>query len=134
MPVRVMVAAWLLVPALLLAAPHTCLTPKELSAYRVAAEHGNAAAQTTLGMCYHIGEGGVKCDYGLALAWYGRAAAQGHPVAQYGLGLMFMNGRGMAPDPVRAAFWFRKAAAQGLSLAQDELETMNRRRGMRPPD
>ena len=131
---RVMLAAWLVAQALLLASPATCLTPKELSACRAAAERGNASAQTTLGMCYHIGDCGVKRDYGLALAWYGRAAAQGHPVAQYGLGLMYMNGRGMAPDPVRAAFWFRKAAAQGLSLAQDELETMNRRRGMRPPD
>ena len=44
--------------------------------------------------------------------------------AQFGLGLKFANGKGVAQDYVQAANWYRKAAEQSHALAQFNLGTM----------
>jgi TPR repeat protein len=49
----------------------------------------------------------------LAAEWYRKAADQGHPVAQYYLGVMCMNGRGVPEDLIGAYLWFNLSAAQG---------------------
>jgi hypothetical protein len=46
------------------------------------------------------------------------AAAQGLAQAQYALGIMFYEGRGVAQSDVEATRWYRKAADQGHAQAQ----------------
>ena len=62
-----------------------------------------------------------------AAVWFRKAADQGHAVAQYGLGNMYKEGRGVPKNIAKALSWFRKAAAQGLPDAAErvtELEAM----------
>src|SRR5690606_38491592 len=56
-------------------------------------------------------------DYRAARRVYERLAAQGDPVAQNNLGVMYFQGRGVEADDARAMEWFRRAAAQGLAGA-----------------
>jgi hypothetical protein len=64
------------------------------------------------------------------MAWYRKAADQGDVNAQYRLGVMHAEGRGVAQDYVQAHMWFKLAAAQGHKEAaeiQDKLpEVMTR--------
>jgi uncharacterized protein len=69
-------------------------------------------------------EGGnayLKKNYALALAEWRPLAEQGHSASQFGMGLAYENGRGVASDPIQAAIWYRKAAEQGLADAQFNL-------------
>ena len=53
------------------------------------------------------------------------AAAQGDAGAQYNLGLMYANGRGVTQDYGRAVELFRKATNQGHALAQQRLKLIS---------
>ena len=52
------------------------------------------------------------------------AAEQGEALAQFNLGLMYANGRGVLKDEAEAVRWFRLAAEQGEALAQSNLGAM----------
>ncbi|MCL2139303.1 MAG: sel1 repeat family protein, partial [Treponema sp.] len=89
---------------------------------------------------YEDGQG-VGKDSGKAAELFTKAAAQGHEEAklkiaaenllkkaeqgdinaQYELGLLYENGKGVSKDSVKAAEWFGKAAEQGNASAQYEL-------------
>ena len=58
------------------------------------------------------------------MEWYRKAAEQGHSQAQFNLGVMLANGRGIAKDEQEAVEWYRKAAEQGNVLAQINLGVM----------
>ena len=47
-----------------------------------------------------------------------KAAEQGDAMAQFNLGVMYTNGRGVAQDDKQAVAWYRKAAEQGYAKAQ----------------
>ena len=79
-----------------------------------------------LGSRYALGLGVTK-DEVAAVAWWSKAAAQGHAGAQYALGSAYQAGLGIERDPVEAAYWYRLAAAQGSSAAQDALRRMSPR-------
>ena len=105
-----------------------------------AAEQPFPAAQDELllGMMYANGRG-VEQDDEEAVKWFQKAAKQrdaiaqvsfeyrkkadqqAHVIAQYKLGVMYANGRGVVQDGEAAIEWFRKAARQGDTAAQDEL-------------
>ena len=53
-----------------------------------------------------------------------QAAAQGYARAQYDLGWMYANGRGVAQNYAKAFEWYSKAAAQGDASAQTNLGSM----------
>ena len=53
-----------------------------------------------------------------AMRWYRKAADQGNAIAQYNLGWMYENGRGVVQDDAEAMQWYRKAADQGYAAAQ----------------
>jgi uncharacterized protein YqcC (DUF446 family) len=53
-----------------------------------------------------------------------KAAEQGNADAQYGLGWMYANGRGVAKDEKTAVLWYAKAAEQGHVRAQFNLAVM----------
>jgi len=91
-------------------------------------------AQYRLGRAYH-GYGclsdGVKPlierDIARSMAWFHRAAEQGHAGAQYYLGKIYNEGRkddGVNPNYIEAAAWYRKAAEQEHGLAQVSLGRM----------
>ncbi len=46
------------------------------------------------------------------------------PTAQYNLGVMYADGRGVAKDAQQAVVWYRKAADQGDADAQNNLGVM----------
>ena len=56
-------------------------------------------------------------DYPTALHEYRKAAEQGDAAAQYNLGLMYANGRGVPQDYVEAHKWLNLAATQGIKPA-----------------
>jgi TPR repeat protein len=66
----------------------------------------------------------VVRDYAEALRWYRKAADQGDPDAQYGLGLMYSLGQGVAQDYAESARWLHKAADQGNASAEYGLGRM----------
>jgi TPR repeat protein/V8-like Glu-specific endopeptidase len=97
------------------------LGASNLDELRTRAEHGDAAAQFSLGLKY-AGEGVAK-DPVEAEKWYRKAAEQGYAAAQLNLGGMYFTGAGVAKDPTEAVKWYRKAAEQGDAAAQLSLGT-----------
>jgi len=91
--------------------------------YRLAAEHGYAAAQNNLGVMYDNGEG-VPQDDKEAFKLYRLAAEQGYATAQGNLGVMYAKGEGVPQDDKEAVKWFRRAAEQGHAVAQYNLGVM----------
>ena len=65
---------------------------------RPLAEKGAAVAQTTLGIMYERGLGGLAQDDAEAVKWYRKAAEQGVAYAQDRLALMYRQGRGGLPQ------------------------------------
>ena len=59
---------------------------------------------------YYSGSG-VSQDNEQAAHWFARAAEQGNIRAQYNLGLMYINGLGVAPDFIQGDKWLTIAAA-----------------------
>ena len=68
--------------------------------------------QYQLGRAYERNE-----QYGEAAGWYRKAAEKGNAAAQYSLGNMYANGRGVIKDAAQADTWYHKAAAQGFGGA-----------------
>ena len=58
------------------------------------------------------------------MRWYRLAADQGLASAQFYLGFMYGDGRGVPQDDAEAARWYRLAADQGLASAQFYLGLM----------
>ncbi len=63
-------------------------------------------------------------DYATALKELRPLAAQGDAQAQFNLGVMYDNGKGVPQDYAEAIRWFRLAATQGYALAQYKLGVM----------
>ena len=51
-------------------------------------------------------------DYVQAVSWHRSAAQQGNPSAQFNLGIMYNEGKGVRQDKVRAQMWANLAAAR----------------------
>ena len=60
------------------------------------------------------------------MKWFRLAAEQGLASAQFNLGLMYDEGRGVPQDDQEAVKWYRLAADQGDALAQNNLGLMYR--------
>ena len=93
--------------------------------YRLAADQGDADAQTNLGTMYYFGKA-VPQDYGEAMKWYRLAAEQGVAGAQYNLGGMYANSLGVRQNNVQAYMWISLAAAQGHELAAKGVEFLEK--------
>ena len=63
-------------------------------------------------------------DYATALREWHPLAEQGDAGAQFNLGAMYANGRGVAQDYGQAIEWYRRAAEQGYAEAQNNLGVM----------
>jgi hypothetical protein len=80
--------------------------------YTLAANQGDADAQSYLGVMYAEGEG-VLQDYKTAFKWWTLAAEQGDADAQFTLGRMNHDGQGVPQDYVYAHMWWNIAASNG---------------------
>ena len=83
-----------------------------------AAEAQDAESQFILGEHFRAGE---RPDEEQAAQWYLKAAAQGHGTAQFHLGLMYGQGRGVSRNETAAVLWLRKSAELGHAGAQYHL-------------
>lgn len=63
-------------------------------------------------------------DYETAYRLFKPLAEQGYGGAQYMLGVIYANGKGVTQDYTEAANWYRKAAEQGVPYAQYALGDM----------
>ena len=108
-PAQFLAASWLvMVPMLATAAP--TLTDAELREQARAYEHGE----------------GVKKDAVKAVELYCEAAARGDADAQYALGWMYANGRGVMRNDELASSLFTLAAEQGHEQARAMVALMPR--------
>lgn len=94
------------------------LNAQELDELHQIAEQGYAYPQFLLGSVL-LGRDDTE-----AVAWYRKAADQGHVPAQGSLAWMYANGRGVPQDYTQAATWYRKAADQGDRWGQYNLGLM----------
>ena len=74
-------------------------------------------------IAFENGEG-VDRDLQLAATLYCKAARLGDPEAQYNLGWMYTNARGVERDDLYAAYFFNAAAEQGLEAAKRMLKNV----------
>ena len=93
------------------------------SAFRAAADQGDAEGAYQLGLMCHEGQGAEKDD-AQAVEWYRKAAQQGHAQAQNALGRMYDKAWGVARNYSEAFHWYRLAAQQGLAVAQFNVGNM----------
>ena len=63
-------------------------------------------------------------DYATALRLWRTLAEEGNATAQYCIGLMYTEGKGVPQDDAVAVEWYRKAAEQGDANAQHDLGVM----------
>ncbi len=70
---------------------------------------------------------GVPKDDQQAVAWFRKAAEQGHAGAQLNLGVMYYNGQGVPKDEQMAYFWWLLASAQGHQNAAERRDIVERR-------
>lgn len=63
-------------------------------------------------------------DYKSALTFFLRAANKGDYNAQYSLGVMYLEGKGVAINYAKALDWFLKSAEQGHMYAQNQIGQM----------
>jgi len=59
-----------------------------------------------------------KNDHKQGVAWFQKAAEQGHTEAQYELGSCYYNGLGFEKNNTQAIFWLKKATGQGHKEAE----------------
>ena len=60
-------------------------------------------------------------DFSTAMGQWEPLAQQGDPAAQFNVGVLFHDGRGVATDPSHAVAWWRRAAEGGHAPAQYNL-------------
>ncbi len=96
--------------------------------YAIAAQDaGQAAGRDTVALAQQYESGlSVPRDYGRALTLYCEAARRGDPRAFYGIGWIYLNGRGVSRDDKIAAMWLRKAADRGIAQAANLLQLISR--------
>ncbi|MBK5208739.1 MAG: sel1 repeat family protein [Flavobacteriaceae bacterium] len=88
------------------------------------AELGDAKAQYEIGQVYEFGKKGMSKNIKKAIFWYEKSAIQNIQGAQYRLGLIYDQEKGVLFDKQKAIFWFKKNAENGNSNTQIRLARM----------
>jgi len=83
---------------------------------RTSADAGYAPSQSLLAYILDKSEFDEE-----AVAYYRKAAAQGDPDGEYGLGSMYAMGEGVKRDPLEARKWIARAARKGQAAAVNSL-------------
>jgi TPR repeat protein len=99
------------------------------------AQQGDVEAQYDLAKNLEAGRLGLKRDFTQAEHWYRKAAEQGDPFAQAGLGILYQFGKGVKADPVEALMWYTLAAAGTKGGDRDSIaEMLNNLSGEMSPE
>jgi uncharacterized protein len=85
---------------------------------------GAVESQTALGLMYDKGIG-VAQNYRKAVSFFRQAAERNDPIAQYHLGVKYVNGHGVEEDPSEAYIWFAISFNNGYESAADPLRILN---------
>ena len=85
---------------------------KAMKLYRMAADRGDAVAQSNIGAFLHSER---KLEE--AFRYYALAANQGYTSAEHNLGVYYSYGAGTEVDLGKARYWFERAAAKGHEIA-----------------
>ena len=80
---------------------------------QLAEEHHDRDAQFNLGALYELGLGVSEPNMEKVLDWWLMAAYNGHPIAQFNLGVIHDVGRDVPPNPAMAYVWYSVAADNG---------------------
>lgn len=108
--------------ALLLAAL-SAMAPLAASAQDLTTQNNLAVLLRTEALALENGEG-VTRDPAMAITLYCKSARLGDAQAQYNLGWMYANGRGVPRHDATAAFFFHAAAEQGIQAAMHMLKVV----------
>jgi TPR repeat protein len=102
------------------------LSPEQTVALvQMAAAHGQAESENTLGMMLASGVGLPRND-AAAVDWFRRAADQGNPFGTYNLGVMYRDGRGVVTDRKEAARLIPEAPMADCLRAEAALKELSR--------
>ncbi|KAI9702723.1 MAG: ERAD-associated protein [Bogoriella megaspora] len=77
-------------------------------------------AAAYIGRMFLRGEG-MEQNFAKAKIWFSRGIANGDPLCQYLMGLMYLHGLSVTRDPVKAADYFAPAADGDLASAQVQM-------------
>lgn len=91
---------------------------------RRSADQGNIDAMYFIGTMYVFGDKIPKTVADPdqeAARWFFEAASRDHAEAEYGLGLLFLAGKGVVQDQEEALKWIRRAAEHGHATARSFL-------------
>ena len=71
---------------------------------------------------------GPRCaqDYAQAAHWFQKAGEQDHAAAQYNLGFLYYEGKGVEKDDLQAFMWIDRSANLGDDKAKRARETMQK--------
>jgi FkbH-like protein len=94
---------------------------KEGPWYRIAAEAGDAEAQSILAWALLTGDG-CDADAVSSFSWFKRSAEAGFVPAQLQLGIMYRDGVGVPADEDLSSSWIKRAAEAGNDEARALLE------------
>ena len=86
--------------------------------FSLASFHYTAWADTPAQQFQQGFEATTRGDYQTAFKLWLPLAEQGNVNAQFNLGVMYANGRGVKQDDIEAVKWYRTAAEQGHAPAQ----------------
>lgn len=89
--------------------------------YQMEIKQSNPKEWANIGMLYFDGDKHLPRDYQQAFHFFRMSADRGIAVSQYFLGLMYLNGLGVAKDPVTAVQWYQKSAEHGYYKAELDL-------------
>ena len=81
---------------------------------------GNPDAQNRIGII----EYNVSHNYSEAFKWFNKASEQGHPWAEYNLGFMYLNGKGVERNIQKSFDYLYKSATKNIPDAQYLLGTL----------
>ncbi|EHR72990.1 Sel1 repeat protein [Burkholderiales bacterium JOSHI_001] len=84
--------------------------------FRKAADAGHGPAQARMGDMMEASELNAE-----AVQWYQKAADQGEPAGDHGLGRMHVEGKGVPKDPAKALEHFQRAAQKNFPPALEAL-------------
>ncbi|EGB07834.1 hypothetical protein AURANDRAFT_26920 [Aureococcus anophagefferens] len=88
--------------------------------FRMAADRGDACAQSSLGLLLHSEE-----KHEEAFRYVALAADQGRTSAESNLGVCYRDGEGTEVDLGKARYWFERAAAKGSEQATKNLARLD---------
>jgi TPR repeat protein len=74
---------------------------------------------------------GVTAQLNEAAKWYRKAADQGYSQAQYALGRLFADGRGVLQDYIEAHKWLNLASSNGEAAAATQRDKLAEKRPLR---